>query len=321
MAQAAPKPVRTLYRGTNADLLVDVTRLYIPDGALVADVTWGKGVFWQKTDTTRWHVLGSDIAVERIRQAVGVQDPQWSLLADQSRRFLVADCTHLPYRDQRLDVLVLDPPYMHNPNLQETQVMACYNNVATTQGMNHQAILRDLYCPAILQAAYALKPGGLLLVKGKDEIERGRQCWSRDELPGAARRCGFTEQDFFLYENRLGMANLTWNGHAPQRHARKNHSYLFVFCLTDPPRRLTRGRPKKERCASLLNGKRDRRYQRDKLMQDYPHIYARYMAGELPSVHAAAVVAGFAQNRSRRPGKQTWQGLPDLGASKSSRTS
>jgi SAM-dependent methyltransferase len=293
MARTSPKPVRTLYRGTNADLLVDVARLYIPDGALVADVTWGKGVFWRKTDASRFTLVGSEIEEARIREAAGVTDPQWTLFTDQRRRFLVADCRRLPYRDQRLDVLVLDPPYMHHPNLHETLVMAQYNNVTTTQGMSHQAILRELYCPALLEAARVLKPGGLLFVKGKDEIEHGRQCWSRDELPRAATRCGFTEQDFFLYESQAGMANLPWNGEPAQRHARKNHSYLFVFVLTAPPRRITRGRPRKDSATSPLKGQRDSRYLRDRLMQGHAPIYARYMAGELASVHAAAKVAGL----------------------------
>jgi hypothetical protein len=293
MARTALKPVRTLYRGTNADLLVDVARLYIPDGALVADVTWGKGIFWQKTDTSRFTLVGSELAEDRIREAAGMTEVQWTLFTDQSRRFLVADCTALPYLHQRLDVVVIDPPYMHRPNLHETLVMAQYNNVATTRGMSHRQILRDLYCPAILEAAWVLKPGGLLFVKGKDEIEHGRQCWSRDELPRAATRCGFTEQDFFLYESQTGMANLPWNGEHAQRHARKNHSYLFVFVLTSPPRRLTRGRPRKDSAAPTLKGQRDSRYLRDRLMQDHPPIYARYMAGELASVHAAAKVAGL----------------------------
>ena len=162
MARTTPKPVRTLYRGTNADLLVDVARLYIPDGALVADVTWGKGIFWQKTDTTRFTLLGSEVDVQRIQEAVGVHEPQWALFADQSRRFLVADCTHLPYQHQSLDVVVIDPPYMHRPHLRETKVMTQYNNVHTTHGMSHQQILRELYCPAIPEAARVLKGGGLL---------------------------------------------------------------------------------------------------------------------------------------------------------------
>jgi len=61
MPAALPPHVRTLYSGSNADLLVDVTRLYIPDGALVADVTWGHGVFWRRFNgRRRFTLIGSD---------------------------------------------------------------------------------------------------------------------------------------------------------------------------------------------------------------------------------------------------------------------
>jgi hypothetical protein len=77
MLQTTTPPVRTLYSGgSNARLLQDVTRLYIADGALVADVTWGGGIFWKKTDATRFTLLGSDIDPARIRAAAGVDAPQ-----------------------------------------------------------------------------------------------------------------------------------------------------------------------------------------------------------------------------------------------------
>jgi hypothetical protein len=197
MDRTTPQPVRTLYWGTNADLLVDGARLYIPDGARVADVCWGMGTFWKKINVHRFRLLGSDIDPARIRAVAGVDAPQFALFTVPAPAFLVADCTALPYRDQSLDVVVLDPPYAHHPSPVMTTMP--YNNV-TTQGMSHADILRDLYCRAIIQAALALKPGGLLLVKGKDQIESSRQRWSRDELPRAARRCGFVDQDMFLYE-------------------------------------------------------------------------------------------------------------------------
>ena len=102
MARNAARPVRSLYRGTNADLLVDVARLYIPDGALVADVCWGRGVFWRKTDMTRFHLVGSDVETERIRAVGGVDCPHWSLVTVPGPTFLVADCRRLPYRDKAL---------------------------------------------------------------------------------------------------------------------------------------------------------------------------------------------------------------------------
>lgn len=297
MARTSPKPVRTLYRGTNADLLVDVARLYIPDGALVADVCWGRGVFWQKTDTTRFTLLGSDVDGTRVRTAAGVDTAQWQLVTVPGPTFVVADCRALPYRDQSLDALVLDPPYMHGA---AHFTARDFYNTDFTHGKTHHEILRDLYCPAILAAASVLKPGGLLLVKGKDEIERGRQCYTRDEIPRAAQRCGFTDQDMFLYEAQTGPTLLTWAGNAPQKHARKNHSYLFVFVLTAPPVRLTRGRPTKDRPTPTVQGDRGTRYLAARLMRDHPAIYARYMAGELASVHAAAKVAGLVTTKQGR---------------------
>ena len=294
MARPSPQPVRTLYRGTNADLLVDVVRLYIPDGALVADVTWGHGVFWQKTDTTRFTLVGSDVAPEAISAAAAAPD-QLALLTVKAPTFLVANCTHLPYRDQSLDVVVLDPPYLHYPGPHLAQDF--YNNVATTKGMSHKRILRELYCPAMLEAGRVLKPGGLLLVKGKDEIERGKQCWTCDELPLAASRCGFTKQEMFLYKAERTLTLLHWSGHAPQKHARKNHSYLFVFRLTTSPVLAPQGKPPKGSGTTTLQGDRGKGYLAKRLMRDHPAIYARYMAGELPSVHKAAQVAGLVKGR------------------------
>ena len=121
-----------------------------------------------------------------------------------------------------------------------------FYNTDFTAGKTHHEILLGLYCPAILEAARVLRPGGHLFVKAKDEIERGRQCYARDEIPRAAKRCGFLDQDMFLYEAQTGPSMLTWDGHAQQKHARKNHSYLFCFELTEPPPRLTRGRPCKD---------------------------------------------------------------------------
>ena len=51
----------TVSRGTNADLIANVAQLYLPDGALVADVTYGKGVFWRKCQERRATILASDV--------------------------------------------------------------------------------------------------------------------------------------------------------------------------------------------------------------------------------------------------------------------
>jgi hypothetical protein len=51
-----PKHVRTV-QGNNSALIAAVARLYLPDAAIVADVTWGYGVFWQRFNGRRRFTL------------------------------------------------------------------------------------------------------------------------------------------------------------------------------------------------------------------------------------------------------------------------
>ena len=71
----------------NAEVFRQVLDLHVPTRFTVADVTWGKGVFWKDVPPGRYEVKATDIAT-------GV------------------DCRNLPYADGGLDCVVLDPPYM-----------------------------------------------------------------------------------------------------------------------------------------------------------------------------------------------------------------
>ena len=73
--------------GTNADVFPQVLGLHVPTGARIADVTYGKGVFWRKIQEDDYDLLATDIAT-------GV------------------DCRALPYGATTLDAVVFDPPYM-----------------------------------------------------------------------------------------------------------------------------------------------------------------------------------------------------------------
>src|ERR1700733_3831288 len=76
--------------GNNADVFPSILSFYVEDGGTVADVTFGKGVFWKNVPPSRYRVLATD-----LRQGV--------------------DSRKLPYRDETLDCVVFDPPYMHTP--------------------------------------------------------------------------------------------------------------------------------------------------------------------------------------------------------------
>ena len=79
--------VLSAHVGQNARVFADILRLHVPRGSKVADVTYGKGVFWKEVDPTLYTLLASDLKT-------GV------------------DCRKLPYEDASIDSVVLDPPYM-----------------------------------------------------------------------------------------------------------------------------------------------------------------------------------------------------------------
>jgi methylase of polypeptide subunit release factors len=190
--------------GDNADLIYAVAEFYIKNDAIVADVTFGKGAFWRKTDIERFTLLASDL------EPNGIQIKK-------------IDFCDLPYEDASIDVVVLDPPYVHNPGKHITD--SRYNNAATTRGLYHNDIL-ELYYAGIREAIRVLKPQGQLWVKCKDEIESGRQRWSHIEIWQEATRLGLYDKDLFIL---IPDSKTSANRWVKQLHARKRHSYLWVF--------------------------------------------------------------------------------------------
>lgn len=200
------EPVVSVVHGNNADLISHIAPLYLPRGARVRDVTWGKGVFWRKLERADVQVIGSDIADHIATDGV-----------------IQADFRFLPDGDASVDVVVLDPPYIHNPGQHPTDTR--YNNAATTGGMSHLDI-RELYRDGMREAMRVLRPGGRLWVKGKDEIESGKQMWSQVELHSDAVGLGYYAKDSFILVPPSRTSMRRW---ATQKHARKVHSFLWIF--------------------------------------------------------------------------------------------
>lgn len=189
--------VYSCVKGKNCDLIERVCDLYLTDGMAVADVTFGKGAFWKHVDMSAYDFRPTD-----IKDGV--------------------DFRHLPYSNGAMDVVVLDPPYAHNPG--RMFVDTTYNNAATTKGMYHKDII-NLYSEGMRESHRVLKNGGLMWVKCQDEIESSVQKYSHIELYNIAEQMGFYAKDLFIL---MQESNPTIQ-HKIQKHARKNHSYLWIF--------------------------------------------------------------------------------------------
>lgn len=210
--------VGSAHTGTNADLIAEVARLYAPAGARIADVTYGSGQFWRKCPELR--VLASDIT-------------------PSPRLDHVCDFRALPYASGSLDVVVLDPPYAHNAGTRHAgradryqATGSRYNGHATTAGL-YNADIMALYRDGMAEARRVLSPdGGQIWVKCKDEVEREVQRWSHICVYEMALSLGFCARDLVFLLVPSARPAERWPGRV-QRHARKNHSYLWVFQRPD----------------------------------------------------------------------------------------
>ena len=191
----------------NADLFPRILDLYVAPGSTIADVTYGKGVFWRKVAQDRYTVHATDLLN-------GV------------------DCRELPYRDGEIDCVVLDPPYMHSPggtaHTAHPQFEDHYRNNASgnqTGSKYHEAVI-DLYRDAGREAYRVLRHRGVVIVKCQDEVCANRQRFTHVEIIQAYSALGFEAEDLFVVvrNNKPTVSRVV-----RQVHARKNHSYFLVF--------------------------------------------------------------------------------------------
>jgi hypothetical protein len=213
--RATSEVVVSAHLGGNADLFPRILALHVPEGALVADVTYGHGVFWRKVPPGRWRLLATDLATTGT------------------------DCRALPYAESSLDAVVLDPPYLEGLLREKAETRGGQGSHAALRGYYssgregspagaarwHQAVL-DLYLDAAREARRVLRDHGILIVKCQDEVSANRQELTHVQIVTGLAAMGFYARDLFVLvrPNRPGVARLL-----RQVHARKNHSYFLVF--------------------------------------------------------------------------------------------
>lgn len=204
--------IMSAHVGGNAEVFSQIMQLHVPPGLKVADVTWGKGVFWKNIPSEVYKLTPSDIQT-------GV------------------DCRQLPYDDASYDCLVLDPPYMEGFFRKLEDHLAgggthiafrshYSNGQATADGPKYHAAVLDLYFKAGREAWRVLDTGGIFIVKCQDEVSANRQHLTHVELIKKYEELGFYTKDLFVVvrTNKPSISRLL-----KQVHARKNHSYFMVF--------------------------------------------------------------------------------------------
>ena len=221
--------VHSAYKDTNDAVFPHILELNVPQGAKIADVTFGKGVFWKRVDLRKY--------------ALHASDPKRHGLPAGCRGGI--DSRKLPYDDKSFFAVVFDPPYMHTPggtahnghqnyeayyanNAEQDHdvVRQIWEETNGTPPKYHEAVL-DLYFRSAREAWRVLQDDGIYIVKCQDEVCTNRQRLTHVEITVELQQYGFVVEDLFVVvrNNKPGVSRILTR----QYHARKNHSYFMVY--------------------------------------------------------------------------------------------
>lgn len=183
------------------EILRWIMQLYAPDG-FDLDPTYSKGVFYKNIPEPR---LKFD-------------------LKPQTKDVKQANCTDLPIDDNSVSSVIFDPPFIfgHHGGLgtkaMERRFGSFYNF----------AELKDMYRKSLKEFWRVLKKKGYLFFKCQD-LTDSKTTMTHCLVYNWAKAAGFYPQDIFILATKN---RIIYKPNATQRHARKFHSYWWVFKKT-----------------------------------------------------------------------------------------
>ncbi len=153
-------------------------------------------------------------------------------IVPQTSDTINADCRNLPLASKSISSIIFDPPFLatSGPSLKkedENNVIAHRFSVFPNEKELHR-----FYYKSIKEFYRLLKEGGYLVFKCQDKVSSGKQYFSHVYIHNMAISLGFYPKDLLVYvkKNRISAAWQTAN----QKHARKFHSYFWIFQKRTP---------------------------------------------------------------------------------------
>jgi len=185
------------------EILRWIMQLYAPDG-FDLDPTYSRGLFYKN-----------------------IPKPLWKFdIAPQIEDTLYGDCTkHLPFEDGSLSSIVFDPPFIfggkNGPHGKQGQdIMGRRFGIF----FNYDA-MKNMYCDSLAEFKRILRRGGYIFFKCQDFTDT-KTTMTHCLVYQWATELGFYAEDLFILIARGGRL---YNPQLTQRHARKFHSYWWVF--------------------------------------------------------------------------------------------
>lgn len=193
----------TTVSDSQSEILQNIAVLHNQSRPFQVDLTWGSGGFWRQG------------AAAFLQPGI-----RMDLSPDNPATNLQADIRELPFRPGSIQSAVIDLPFIHAPGKQSVMGQRF-------SGYPSQKALDELHHLAASECARALAPGGLLVWKCQDIIESSKQVWNHLRVHYHCGQVDLRAEDLFILF-RTRSALIGWN-QRKQQHARRTHSYFWVF--------------------------------------------------------------------------------------------
>lgn len=179
-------------------ILGNISKLYLMGFPFHCDCTYSKGVFYKKL-TPPLYKFDLNPQVEGVEKA---------------------DARHLPLPDNHLKSIVFDPPFKASNSTVKGIIEQRFTAFSSVFA------LWDFYEDCLKEFYRVLEPKGIVVFKCQDTVSSGINHMSHFQVEKAAERTGFVTLDLFIVQARSVLMSPNMQN---QRHARKTHSFVYVF--------------------------------------------------------------------------------------------
>jgi len=186
------------------EIIRSIQSLYLPAG-FELDPTYSKGNFYKPHD---------------------ILEPKYKYdLFPKREDIKKASAENLPFEEESIKSIMFDPPFIAGHTKQApTGIIG-----KRFHGFRYVTDLWKWYDECLTEFFRILKKDGVLVFKCQDTVSSGKNWFSHCYIMNCAIEKGFYPKDMFVLnaKNRI-----IGHNHRAQKHARKYHSYFWVFQKT-----------------------------------------------------------------------------------------
>lgn len=157
----------------------------------------------------------------------GLQKPKYKFdLNPQLPEVTQADVRKLPLADNSINILMFDPPFVIGGiTYTEADEGSC---IIPKRFMQFESFdeLKEMYSQSLKEFSRIVAENGIIIFKCQDCVASAKQYFSHCWIMYEAIKFGFYPKDLFIYAVKNRMISVTPES---QQHARKFHSYFWVF--------------------------------------------------------------------------------------------